>query len=332
MLMQRFRSILHLVDPILENGHSLCFNRGRYKFNLEKHRIDPWDIHAADVNSMKHLIQNFGLRTSKIDQVTWTKDKHAPCDLVITTDNKGVHKGRTTKGLIAIPYMGFNCYTAKGCVTTGNPMCQEIRTRQKTELEKKGTVLIIHPGGGRDFLSPKRKRFDSPVVINNNIELMNKTISYLPKSVSEIVIKTHPAPYLTCDCASMISGVLPHIKANCPVTIVENDLIGLICKSEFIINFGSSTSIWLLGSPKKWINIIDQAQFNLKSKNRRDKVERAENWWSWPQNVTLENIGLMLEEYDTRVDRSLPFMKKYEELYGLNTISKCVKLIEKFGR
>lgn len=330
MLMQRFRSILHLVDSLMENGHDLCLTLGRQKYAPEKFYADPWKIHAADKNSMNYLVRNFGMKVKRIEKISWTKNKYAACDLLISNDTRGVNKNKTPKGLVTIPYMGFNCYTPKGKVVVGNPMCQEIRVRQASESEKKGKVLILHPGGGRDFLSPKRKKYPPQTVIDNNISLMNKTIAMLSEA-SEIVIKTHPAPYITCDKESVESKVLPHLSASCPVSVRDDDLIGLICQSEFIINYGSSTVIWLLGSPKKWANIIDQAKFNLKLKNRRDRIVRAENWWEWPQNVKLSELRSLLENYETKVNRSLPFMQQYYDFYKLNAINKCVELIEEFG-
>lgn len=330
-LMQRFRSILHLIDPLLNRGHEVCLSLGREKFRADKFYPRPWNIHAADANAMNHLVYNFGLKVEGLNKVSWTKDKYAPCDLVIKNDAKG-GKNKTPNGVIAIPYIGFEGHTPRGRVTTGNFMCQDIRIRQQSETEKKGMVLIIHPGGGRDFLSPKRQKYAPASVIANNIQLMSKTISYLPDDVSEIIIKTHPAPYLTCDRESMVLHVLPSLKSDCPISVCDDDLIGLICKSEFIVNYGSSTSVWLLGSPKKWVNIVGQCQFNMKAKNRRDRVERAENWWDWTQNIPLEGLRLMLENYESRVDRSSPLMKKYADLYNMDAVGKCVEIIEKFGR
>lgn len=329
--MQRFRAVLHFIDPLLRAKHKLFLTCGRTKYSPAKFYVNPWNIHAADQNAMIYLCKNFGLQVESLNKVGWTNDKHAPCDLSLSIDARGVDKKRKTEpNRINIPYMGFHCYTPKGCVTVGNPLCQSIRERQIIEKEEKGSILIIHPGGGRDFLSPKRSKYSEKLVINNNIRLMNETLSHL-EGASKITIKTHPAPYRTCDCESMTSKVLPSLKASCPVSIQDEDLIGLICKHEFIINYGSSTSIWLLGSPKKWVNIIGQCKFNLKSKNRRDRIERAEKWWEWPQNISLKDLGSVVQDYDTKVDRSLPFMKKYIDLYKLDAVSKCMELIEQFG-
>lgn len=330
MLMQRYRPILHLVDPLLRKGHKIYLVSSGEKYTPAKFYADPWNVNIADVNAMRYLVRNFGLITKGIKKVRWTKDKYESCDLVVGNDTTAVNDGKTPLGSITIPYMGFDCYTPKGRVTVGNQLCQAIRARQAVEPENLGMVLIVHPGGGRDFLSPKRKRYSPEAIIRNNISLMTRTLAALPE-VSRVVIKTHPAPYKTCDCKSMISEVLPHLSANCPISVRNDDLIGLICQSEFIINYGSSTVLWLLGSPKKWVNIIDQSKFNLKSNRRRDRVIRAENWWNWPQNIPLSSLRSTMENYDVKVDRSAPFMRKYHDLYELNAITKCVELIEEFG-
>lgn len=328
MLMQRFRAILHFVDPLLRNNHELMLTLGRSKFSPSKFYSAPWDIHAADKTAMDHLCRNFGLKVKGLNKVSWIQEKYAACDLALSIDIRGVKNKRTQSKTINIPYMGFHCYTPKGPVIVGNPLCEAIRERQKVEKEKKGSVLIIHPGGGRDFLSPKRKAYPEKKIVANNVALMNDTISHL-KGASEIVIKTHPAPYLSCDCSSMQARVLPKLSSSCPLSIREDDLIGLICRNEFIINYGSSTSIWLLGSPKKWVNIIDQCKFNLKAKNRRDRIERAENWWEWPQNIKLSGLRSAFEDYKRPDD--LPFYKKYQDLYCLDTTRKCMEIIEEFG-
>lgn len=330
MLTQRYRAILHLVDPILRMGNKLWLVSSKKAYSPARFYHNPWNVNAVDINAMRYLVRNFGLYVKGLKKIRWTQDKYESCDLTIGNDTNGINEGKSHPGLINIPYMGFDCYTPKGRVTVGNPMCQAIRDRQAIVPEKRGMMLIVHPGGGRDFLSPKRKRYSRDLVIANNISLMTATLAQLSQA-SEIVIKTHPAPFWTCDCESVKSEVLPHLPTGCPVSVRDDDLIGLICQSEFIVNYGSSTAIWLLGSPKKWVNIIDQSKFNLKAKNRRDRVERAENWWQWPQNVKLGELCSLLENYETVVDQSLPFMQKYRDIYELDAIPKCIELIEEFG-
>ena len=119
------------------------------------------------------------------------------------------------------------------------------------------------------------------------------------------------------------------------VDIVDSDLIGHICRSEFVLTFGSSTIIWLLGSNKKWINVFGCAQYNKNLKGTRDKRLLPDNWDLWPQNV-MPGMGLydLLIGYDDILRKAnlQDVLQKHREIHNMPCTQNIVDIINRGGK
>lgn len=322
-LLQRYRAICHFIDPFISAGIklSIAVHHDHSKVPVSYKR--PWNTGNSSPETIKFIADNFGIETNQFSKVGFTTNKHQKRDFFITLD--GVKPGSP---FISIPYVDVYFYINKRKVLVGNPMCQALR--EAKGQEKPGTVLIIHPGGGRGFISPAKKGYDSNKVNENNVALLSDVCKLLPSSVRHITLKTHPVPYKHCDQAS-IEALLPRIQSvtGIPLSVQSNNLIELLREHEFIINFGSSTVLWLLGSNKKWLNIIDQARFPG-YKYHRQQRERASSWFEWAQNISLAQLTKAIDQYDKYIVQPVSVQKiqdEYAELYNMNAVDNIMKEI-----
>jgi len=331
MLMQRYRSILHILDRLIEEGHSVYINRrGPIKYNPSVYYDTPWDISCCSEGTLSYLAKNFGLHVKHLDKIIWSIDKKEPPHRILCTDHMQIGNVRQMN----IPYNHFFCRFPKGGriidEVIGNGMCEALRKRQTQVKEKKGQVLIVHPGGGRTIISPLRKHISNKKIIKNQINLFNTLLEAIEVSnPNKIVIKTHPAPYKKCNKESVITDVIPELNTPCEIEVSGKDLLTHICRSEFIITMGSTTVVWLLGSRKKWINIIDCSRYDHGSPKQRDRQARADNWMNWPQNTSIRNLAGYFKDYEFEV---FPFyegnlFRKYEDLFNMHYSKNLIRNI-----
>lgn len=325
MLMQRYRSILHILDKLIEEGHSVCINRrGPIKYNPSVYYDAPWDISCCSEGTLSYLTKNFGLHVRHLDKVIWGNKhgkKYECPHKILCTDHMMIENARRMN----IPYNHFFCrFTKDGRIideVVGNGMCEALKKRQAQVNEKKGQVLIIHPGGGRTIISPLRKHISSKKVIKNQISLFNTLLEAIKVSdPSKVVIKTHPAPYKKCDKESVIEYIIPELNTPCEIEVSGKNLLDHICASEFVITMGSSTVVWLLGSRKKWVNIIDCSRYDHGSPKQRDRQARADSWMNWPQNTSINNLWQYFKDYESEVWPEFykgNLFKKYEHLFNM---------------
>lgn len=246
-MMQRYRAILHLVDPIIEAGHELTIVVSDDYVNLEKFRHTPTNAGKSAPNTLEYLKYCFGIKAD-LSKVNFTKNKKIKGDLHLCFDNQN-------KNAIGIPYNTQNCYVNGKPTLVGNPMSEEIRIRSNVTS---GSVLIIHPGGGRGYVSPQRKHMSKALVTDSNIKFLQKITDNLPRWVYQVNIKTHPVPYQRCTKKALEKFVIPHLKfKKGNIEAVDNDMIGLLATHEYIINFGGTTALWMtgIGGRSKFCNI-----------------------------------------------------------------------------
>jgi len=348
--MQRFRGLLHILDDLIARGHYVIIYKrmgksGKKKKNSTFTNYDPadfyadcWNVDASTLGALNYLVHNFGLKVKHLDKIMWLDEQDVVNpDIVLSTDWMPMR----VKRQVNIPHIGYACTRAGSKEEVGNGMCEAVRKIEDI-APVKGQVLVIHPGGGRTIVSPLREHIPVKDVLKNNVSLLDKLLRFLPMDVvSSVVIKTHPAPYIGCDKLSLLNVVIPLIKHQhrFPIKVVDDNLLGHIAKSEFIISLGSSTSLWLLASKKKWANVINCATYNLDSPKRRDTEERADSWFDWPQNVTFADLGELLSNYDSRLDSFLNgspehklLYKKYRRIHEMPCNRNTIRFIEETGQ
>jgi len=274
-MMQRYRAILHLVDPLIEMGHELKLVVSDHDVNIEAYRARPCDFAASAPNTVAYLAGTIGLTIKHLDRVKYTLKKHPICDQYLGYDN-------SRDDIFGIPYVGDSCYWRGKTITTGNPMRDLI-----TDDYRPNTVLILHPGGGRGYVSPIRQDWAKEITTRNNIEFLRCIIDCLPKSVIQITIKTHPAPYRRCTKSALEKFVAPNLQQ--PVTVEDTNLIGLINSHEYILNFGGTSALWVMGSGKKWANVTGLVKYP--DSNQREKFLSARGG-----GVRIENLAEWFEK------------------------------------
>ncbi len=247
---QRYRAILHLVDPIIEAGHELTIVVSGNHVNLKMYRDYPCNVSASSKGTIKYLMDAFGVYPQHFDKVKFTTNKKIKADLYLCYDNHN-------KNAVGIPYNTRFCHVDDKKILTGNPM-EDMFTSDHLE----DSLLIIHPGGGRGYVSPQRRSLSKKKTIKNNVAFLQMVIDNLPDNISYITIKSHPFPYKACSENAIKKYVVPRLKFCGKIKVKSNDLIGLISYHEYIINFGGTTSLWLGKTDKKWVNIIGMDKFN----------------------------------------------------------------------
>jgi hypothetical protein len=328
MLVQRYRALLHILDALVDRGDTVSIDRRKKVFDISDHFHTPWDISCANVPAFEYFIKNLGFVVQHLHKIQWLeKGSGIVPEIVLATDY--MEFGFSNQ--VNLPYNDFYCRFPNGDkVLVGNGMCEAIRTAQENIDEIPGKLLITHPGAGRTILSPLRGEFSKKEVVNNSRVWFKKIFSLLPKDLfSEIVIKTHPAPYIGGNYKAFVNQVLPDIEAPCKLRVVKQNLIKQVCESEYILTFGSSTTIWLLGSSKKWVNTIDCSNYNLESDRRRDRIERAERWYDWPQNVSMKDIAETFCNYEKLVQEAdQELLQKYRDIHNMNTTKNILEVLD----
>ena len=312
ILMQRYRSILHFIDPFIDNGYKLVVQVHGKSFNFPKMMRRPWNAVPSSKASMLHISEAIGIPVKHIDSVKFKTDKKYLGDLALTIDDRV----RGNK-FMSLPFVGFHSVSHKNTELVGNPMCELLRNVQARTSERPGSLLLVHPGGGRGYISPARKQFPPDKVRENNKEFIKSIVSSLPSRINNITIKIHPIPYVGCG-KSDIQDIVKELSPRISMVVTDKNLISALASHEFVLNFGSSTSVWLLGSTKKWLNITGCDKF--KYKHHREKKQRAKHWKKWPQLCQLDKLAFMIDNYESYVkNHSLPVMQKFKEMFNLPT-------------
>jgi len=328
-MMQRYRAIAHFIDPIIKNGYELWIEvqEDKNKFDIKRFLDRPMNASKASKGSVKHLIDNFNIPYKYFDKVNFTTLKNKIDGFYLTLDKKIYNKD-----FVALPYNDFYCRHGKDKYKVGNPMCNLFDKYQSEIDEEKGSLLLIHPGGGRGYVSPVREFLDEKKTRRNNMYFMESIFNNIPDCIKKITIKTHPVPYLCCHKRGIEKtlNIMNVSKYNFLIHISDQNLMKNIASHEFILNIGSSTTIWLLGSEKKWINICGMAKYSYEK--HRDHRERTKKWFDWPQHTKLNKLSNLILNYDDIVlesKKALKIREKYKELRKLNAIKNCMKIIKK---
>jgi len=293
---QRYRAILHLVNPIIEAGHDLTIVVSKDYVNLEKSRHNPTNAGKSAPNTVEYIRDCFGIKAD-LSKVNFTKDKKVKCDLNLCYDNQN-------KKALGIPYNTANCYVKGKAVYVGNPMCDEIENAKSII---RGTALIVHPGGGRGYVSPQKKHMSKERVTKNNIKFLQKVLDNLPVGIQTVTIKTHPVPYQRCTKKALEKFVIPHLKFSGKITVANMDTISLLATREYILNFGGTTGLWMVNSGRKAINIKGMDYCGASREKRIDErgggvpMEKLSSH-EWPpaqagtQGKSIENIMEVINE------------------------------------
>lgn len=326
--------MLHILDSLIERGHQVFVykrngKRGEERklstdqlYNPLDYTRDPWDIDRVGPDTLVYLCEHLGLKVKHLSDITWissSSEKVFP-KLVLGTDRVAFG----SKKQINLPYNEFYCRTLEQEFLVGNGMCEELRNRQREEPEREGQLLITHPGGGRGIVSPHRRHIPKMKVVDNNITLFNNILFCLPDNVRKVVIKIHPAPYVNCDKKAFASFVKPRLISKCEIEVAASDLIGHTCRSQYVLTFGSSTILWLLGSDKKWVNLIGGVR-DTRLWPDRDL---------WPQNIGLKQLKDALSDYTNYCTEKIGpkwqgAKERWQERYNMPCRDNVVNLIEK---
>jgi len=324
-MMQRYRAITHFIDPLIQEGYNLTIEVQSDKFDFKKMQEMPMNASKASKKSVQYLMKNFGIKCKHIDKVHFVLEKNKAKGLLLSVDDKTF-----SKDYMSLPYTSFYCNDNGVEQLTGNPMCSLLREYQNDFREEKKTLLLIHPGGGRGYISPVRSHIPKKDVIKNHIKLLKRIVKQIPDSIKKITLKTHPVPYLFCGEKGINKHVIGEVQkvSPCPIEVVQDGLMLQLARHEFIVNLGSSSTIWLLGSDKKWINLRGLAKFSYQK--HRDHRERTENWFDWPQHTKLDGLKSLILNYEDEVflnKKNAEIREKYKKIYRLNAVESVMDLI-----
>lgn len=266
--MQRYRTIIHMVDEIIDNGHELFLCVSDKNVKIRSYRNTPCNISASAPNTIEYLEFNYGLKIKNKEKIKYTRKKKLDVDLYLAYANSAREK-KLPNNTICLPYTGWSCITPRGLIETGNPLCEEIKVSSYKEIRK--SVLIMHPGGGRGHISPSKSiRYDKNKVVRNNIDFLQTVLDNIGFA-ENVTIKPHPAPFTRCSKGALEEHVVPNLKFNGGISVVADNLIKLIKEHEYILNFGGTTAFWLMGSQKKWANVTGLARFDSNREALMDK-------------------------------------------------------------
>jgi len=274
---------------LIERGHKIYCVISDKNVKTEVFRKRPCDADRSCPTSVRYISNNFGLRVRHYQDIVFTRDKKTDSDIQLCYDDHN-------KDAFGLPYNTPYCHWKGKTHLVGYPLAQLIR--ESLCVERPGTALIIHPGGGRGYISPQRKSTPKEEVTALSIRFFQEVLDNLPKGVKRVRIKTHPLPYHRCTKSAIEKFVVPELKTNRSIRVVEDDMITHLVESEYIINFGGTSSLWLIGSGKKWCNIVGMDWHNA----RREKL------------IPKRGGGIPLDQ--------LPNLKKRDEdstVYNLDT-------------
>lgn len=256
---QRYRAILPLIDPIIEAGHELTIIVSGKRVDWYKAKRRPCDVSDSDPQILGYLAENFGFEIKHRDKVKFTTDKHIKRDLGLCYDDHN-----TGEKVLGIPYNTNNCYRNGEPIWVGNPVVEAVQNCDGEEVF--GSLLIIHPGGGRGYITPIRKKFDKIKAVDEQVRFFQTIFDKI--KMEYYTIKPHPFPYLRCSASSVSKYVVPRLKCDGEIAVVDRMLINQLKVHEYIINFGGTTALWLMDSGKKWCNITGMAKYS----DKREKL------------------------------------------------------------
>jgi hypothetical protein len=326
-MMQRYRAIANIADDLVNRGYELFVEVQSNEFDLNEIRKHPMDASRASKKSFVYLLNNFGIQCDNLDDIVFTTEKNKIDGLFLLVDDK-----TNSKKYISIPYNGFYCMDGKDKVLVGNPMCEMIKKSQSKNKEQKNTLLLIHPGGGRGYISPVRQPLSKAKTIKNNIRFLRKILRNLPNTIKKVTIKTHPVPYLCCDYKAMQKKVMNILRdefSDIEINLVFDNFILHVAEHEYILNIGSTSAIWLLGSDKKWINLFGLAKYDYKK--HRDIRPRADKWFKWPQNIKLKYLHDFVLDYNSRIEldkETSDIREKNKEIYNMDATQNIIDFID----
>ena len=301
-MMQRYRAILHLIDPLVEAGHKLVIEVHCDGLNLAELRSHPTNIAYGTSKGIDYLRRNFGMHIENFEKVKFRANASRG-DIELRLENYPHIKHN-----VRIPYNAHSMFFEDKEHVVGNPLSECIRKALYKEVPD--SLLIVHPGGGRGFVSPVRKKIRKSKVIYNNIVFLNEVLKNVPAHIKTIKIKTHPFPYHKCTASSMIEHVQPHLIRD--VEIVEENLIQHMAETEWLMNFSSTTGIWLTGSPKKIINVVDSALYGGEHFRESHADERG-------GSILCGDIEAAMANYKS------PWTDKDRELWELDAVSNIME-------
>ena len=164
-MLQRYRAILHLIDPTVEAGHRLVIEINGTGLSLAECRSHPTNVATSSKKGIEYLRRNFGLQVSHMDKVKFrTMASRGDVELRL----EGYPH---TKGNVRLPYNAHSMFVGNDEYVVGNTLSECIRKAPYKEVPD--SLLIVHPGGGRGFVSPIRKKLKKALVVENNVRFLN---------------------------------------------------------------------------------------------------------------------------------------------------------------
>ena len=112
-MMQRYRAISHLIDPLIEDGYHLWIEvqSDKKKFDIKTVQDMPMNASRASEGSVKYLVKNFDIPCRHFEKVNFTTLKSKIEGLFLTVDNRTYEHD-----YVALPYNGFHCRDGKNKV------------------------------------------------------------------------------------------------------------------------------------------------------------------------------------------------------------------------
>lgn len=333
-MMQRYRAISHFIDPLIEHGHKLTVEVATKNFRLDKLRQRPQDAFNGSKKSLKYIMDCLGIPCKHFDKVNFIEGDGVAKGLSLTVDQKPYKKGKVA--WCGLPYTHFYCYPNGNKTLVGNPMSQLMREAISSETVEPGTIMTIHPGGGRGYVSPSRKNIPDQDVINNNKKMFDEFLSLLPPNIKKVTIKTHPVPYKLCDKSSLDSYLIPYLSnryTDKEIVTSDTNLVKLCATNEFVTTFGGTTFLWLVGSKIKWLKVMG---FPIYISDREKNKPWMEPWEKWNQNIDKEQLNAALTDYESQVneknkDISIQ-IEEYENIHNMDCTARVVELINQMGK
>jgi len=250
-MMQKFRVIASLIGPIIDAGHSLRICVKGTAFTPNQWRNNPPNVGQSSQKSIRYIADNFGIPIRRMEDVKFTRKKnyYHNCDMLIKMSQQ-------EKRDFVLPYLVPHCRYKGKKYLTGDPLLELMREKQRSVATVPNSLLIVHPGGCRGFISPWGKPYSRRKTRENNIRFIDDITKHIPPWITTISIKSHPVPFHQCTAEAM--------RKYLSFPIIETNLCEAIARHEWVVNIGSSTAFWLKGSGKKWLNLVGLAKFKYK--------------------------------------------------------------------
>jgi len=255
---QTYRSIVPLIDSIIEVGHELVVQVYDRRLDFDKYTHDHHDIKRSSPECLSRMARNFGVKIRHLDVVRYTRKDHPTADLYLNYVCSRI-RGCLPPKTLGIPFHKHVSLVPSGEVVTGNPLSEAFNNAPYEEIP--GSVLILHVGGARGYISRLGSKTKEHKVWAKNKEIMRRILDGL-SFASRIVVKAHPVPYHGCTKKDMEE------QFGDRATIVDDDMIRYVKESEYIIGFGTSAWTLLGGSGKKLIDLVGASGFGHNREGR----------------------------------------------------------------